>query len=176
MFVPPASILALGYLYRFLRNPQYATDGGVSLPEWEDWIRLLRDGCRLFFFVLAYAVISICLSLAAKFLVIFSSLSFIRPTCLVFWPFMAVLLLPVFLVCLTQYQRRERVRDLLNLGHLCHYLRFVWWPWVWPALGFVGLACACQLLYGITFFIGFGVVFASYNELLRHFGDRIDPR
>jgi hypothetical protein len=175
MFVPLANVFAFGYLYHFLRHPRYATDGGVNLPEWEDWTDLFFDGLRLLFFVFAYVGICLFLSLSAECLIVLGSLGLFHLPWRALLPLMAVLLLPGLLVCLAQYQRRERFRDLLNFPHMLHYLRFVWWPMVWPALGFMGLLNVCQLLYGVAWFIGFGVVFASYNELLRHFGDRIDP-
>jgi hypothetical protein len=174
MFVPIANIFAFGYLYRFLRMPCYATDGGVHLPEWNGWLNLAVDGLRLVVFVAVYVAIASALALAAKWLVIFGSVGVLGVSGIMLRPLFLVLLFPCFFVCLMVYQSRERAGDILKASLLCHYLRFLWWPMIWPALGFVGLQTVCGLLYGIAWFVGFGVAIASFNELLRHYGDRID--
>ncbi|MDR3117741.1 MAG: DUF4013 domain-containing protein [Puniceicoccales bacterium] len=176
MFVPLVNILAFGYLYRFARDPHHASDGGVQLPEWNDPVRLLVDGLRLLCFTGIHQLGAMALAwLAAEALWLgsFGHVFLCWPT---LFPLTTILTLPVFLTCLMLYFPRERFRDCLCPATYRHYLRFFWWPMVWPALGFVGLQCTCWwALYGLAWFLGYGVVFASFNELLRHFGDRIYP-
>jgi ABC-type polysaccharide/polyol phosphate export permease len=132
------------------------------------------DGLRLLPFLGAYFCLAlVCAAFGAWFCHL-SSLAHFRPDYFSFLPFLLVVFMPIFPICLMQYQRRQSLRDLCRFRELGHYLRHLWWPMIWPALGFVGLLRACGLLYGISWFVGLGVVFASFHELLRHYGDRID--
>ncbi|MDR2664023.1 MAG: DUF4013 domain-containing protein [Puniceicoccales bacterium] len=177
MFVPAVNIFAFGYLYRFLRTPRYATDGGVHLPEWDDWRRMFWDGLRLLAFVILYGFGSFLLSTAAEWLVVAGSFGLVRISWSTLMPLILVLLFPLLFVGIMQYQRSESFRELFSAQRgTLHYLRFLWWPMVWPALAFVGLQHVCGVLYGIAWFVGFGVAIASFNELLRHYGDRIEER
>ncbi|MDR2576502.1 MAG: DUF4013 domain-containing protein [Puniceicoccales bacterium] len=174
MFIPPLLLFAFGYLYRFMRTPRYATDGGVQLPEWSNWWQLLWDGVRFAAFFTTYAVICVILALVAKWLIYVGSFSVLNLPMWLFLPLPMALLFPGFFTCLMLYQRRERLGDLFAPSAFAHYLRRIWWPMIWPSLAFVGLQFVCCFLYGITWFVGFGVAIASFNELLRHYGDRID--
>jgi hypothetical protein len=174
MFVPIVNILAFGYLYRFMRNPRYATDGGVCMPEWDQWNKMAIDGLRLVAFVAAYAMAAFALSLVAEWLVVVGSFGLLPISWSRIMPLILVLFLPIFFVAAMQYQRTERFRDFFSANGIVHYARFLWWPMIWPSLAFIGLQYVCGVLYGIAWFVGFGVSIASFNELLRHYGDRID--
>jgi hypothetical protein len=174
MFIPIVNLFAFGYLYGFLRTPRYASDGGVSLPRWNDWKNFFLDGVRLILFVAVYVALAFSFSLMAEWLIFFCSFSYLHPRWYSLISVLLVVTLPVFLILLMQYQRRQHLRDICQIRALAHYLRYLWWPMIWPALGFLGLQAACGVLYGLAWFVGFGVVFASFNELLRHYGDRIE--
>jgi hypothetical protein len=174
MFVPILNIFAFGYLYRSMQIPRYSTDGGVQMPDWSDWGELAVDGLRFVSFAAVYIATCLVLSLVSEWLVVIGSFGFIAISWRLLMPLILVLFFPGFFVCLMVYQRSEKIRDLLAPSMLCHYLRHMWWPMIWPALAFIGLQFVCGILYGIAWFVGFGVAIASYNELLRHYGDRID--
>jgi hypothetical protein len=183
MFVPGVNLLAFGYLYRFVRSPKFATDGGINLPPWDDWQQLFIDGVRLALFILAHVVVAIFLSFFTNRFFYFGSMGYLDIHLTRIFPFFMVVLQPLFLVALMLYQKQERLRDLLDVCAIAHYLHYVWWPMLWPALGFWGLQVVCGVpygivcLYGIAWFAGFGILFASFNELLRHYGDRMeDPK
>ncbi|MDR2029912.1 MAG: DUF4013 domain-containing protein [Puniceicoccales bacterium] len=174
MFLPVVNILAFGYLYRFAKDPHYASDGGVQLPEWDRPLSLLVDGLRLICFIVCHLLFAGLLANLTVWTLCFGSLGHVRLHWIFFMPLAVALTLPLFLTCLLLYFQREWVPDCLHILSLDHYIRRFWWPMIWPAMGFVGLQCTCQwILYGAAWFLGYGVVFASFNELLRHFGDRI---
>jgi hypothetical protein len=174
MFLPVINLFAFGYLYRFMLAPRYATDGGVQLPEWSEWSRMFLEGLRLVVFVASYAVASFVLAVASEWLVLVGSFGMFHMGWSMLMPLFLTLLLPIFFVTVMQYQRTEQFSNFLSGHGTLHYLRYLWWPMIWPSLAFVGLQCVCGVLYGIAWFVGFGVAIASFNELLRHYGDRID--
>ncbi|MDR1438283.1 MAG: hypothetical protein LBI69_04485 [Puniceicoccales bacterium] len=174
MFVPIANLLAFGYLYHFLKNPRYTTDGGIRLDQWGNWIKLFTGGVRLILFLATYVCVACGLSIAGQWLFFLGSVGHLYAHWFRLFPFFLAILQPLLLTALFVYQKRERLRDMLNVARCAHYLRYIWWPMLWPALGFVGLQTVCGALYGIAWFAGFGIVFASFNELLRHFGERIE--
>jgi hypothetical protein len=137
-------------------------------------MRLFFCGIRLILFIATYVVIAFTISLAGQWLFAFGSLGHLYAHWFRLFPFFLAILQPMLLTSLLLYQKRERLRDILSLSRSVHYLRFFWWPMLWPALGFIGLQTVCGALYGIAWFAGFGIVFASFNELLRHYGDRIE--
>lgn len=180
MFIPGVNLLAFGYLYRFLRFPKFATDGGISLPQWEDWRRLFVDGIRLAIFIFVYVCTAFGFSFFTQHFFYFGSLYHACPHLTRIFPFFMVIFQPLFLVVLAIYQQRERLRDLANIQVIATRLKYVWWPMLWPALGFWGLQAVCGVpyggvcFYGIAWFAGFGILFACFNELLRHYGDRME--
>ncbi|MDR0340302.1 MAG: DUF4013 domain-containing protein [Puniceicoccales bacterium] len=177
MFLPVVNVFAFGYLYRFLQTPRHATDGGVLLPDWDSWGGMFWDGLRFVAFIVAYAVCSFGLAFIAQWLMLVGSFGVLHVSWTVPLPLALVLLFPLLFVGLMRYQQSENVRHLLSAHRsTLHYARFLWWPMIWPALAFVGLQYVCGVLYGIAWFVGFGVAIASFNELLRHYGDRIDEK
>ncbi|MDR2667772.1 MAG: DUF4013 domain-containing protein [Puniceicoccales bacterium] len=174
MFVPIVNLLAFGYLYRFMMDPRHSTDGGVQLPDWCDWGKLFSDGLRMILFVATYAVGAFVLSAVAEWLVVVGSFGLLHIPWSMIMPLILTLFLPLFFVALMQYQRTEQFNNFISGRGTLHYLRYLWWPMIWPSLAFVGLQYVCGVLYGIAWFVGFGVAIASYGELLRHYGDRLD--
>jgi hypothetical protein len=173
MFIPLVNIFAFGYLYRFIKSPNYSSDGGVHLPPWNFSLQLCCDGLRLILMVAIYMGGVFLGANAFSWMVRMVSGGYLLVRWSTLTPFILVVTMPFFLVCLFRHQRGESICDIFNFRPTLHYLRFVWWPMIWPSLGFIGLQFACGALYGLAWFVGFGVVFASFNELLRHYGDRI---
>jgi hypothetical protein len=180
MFIPGVNLLAFGYLYQFLKFPRFATNGGISLPQWDGWRQLFVDGVRLAVFIFVYVCAALGLSFFIQRFFYFGSLGYLSLHLTRIFPFFMVILQPLFLVSLTIYQRREQPRDLVDVYAIVHRLKYVWWPMLWPALGFWGLQAVCGVpygvvcFYGIAWFAGFGILFACFNELLRHYGDRME--
>lgn len=162
MFVPIVNIFAFGYLYEFLKEPRVDANGALKLPEWNSFSVLFLNGIRLLLFVVLFMVLSAILSIAISLLTLLLTFAYLRPSSLAFLPLTAFFLLPLMLVHLRQYQTRERFSDILNLRVAYREYQEVFPKMFYPTLAFIGLQMVCGVFFGISWFLGFLLLFASF--------------
>lgn len=168
MFVPVVNVFAFGYLYQFLRSTYFSPRGSLQLPEWKNWRQLFIDGLRLLVFILPFLcfcwLVTAGLTLAFWFCT-FGFLSFCDAWVTLF-RLALVLLMPLFLLNLLQYQSCENFRSGFILKDILPLLKRFWAPLLVPSLLFLAIQLLLHDFYGAAWFLGFAVLFASTVSVL----------
>lgn len=162
MFVPVVNIFAFGYLYQFFKEARFNASGTLKLPEWNSFSNLFLNGIRLLLFIVLFIVFSAILSISISVFTFLLTFAYLRPSSLAFLPLAAFFLLPLMLVYLSQYQKRQYIRDIFNVRETFREYQEVFPKMFYPALAFIGLQMVCGVFFGISWFLGFLLLFASY--------------
>jgi len=161
LLVFPIPVFALGYIYRLAEQGRRGEV--VDIPEWDNWLEMLRHGLRF--------LALICILVVAPIFV----------SWLISWPWHAVLgrlaylpMAPVALLtvpltsaALYQYQRREDFRDALRIPLLFRMIVAARHHLVVPALAFIGFALVLLPVLPYALFTG-GALISYYYALMFH--------
>ena len=149
-FIPIVNIFAFGYLYRF--SMQLRKTGKISLPEWDDWSGLFKDGLKFGLIWLAYWILP--LFLAFLISTMFASLKlYILSYLIITSTFFAASIW--FCSALYRFHMASDFKTLFEFENIARMFCVGFGASILPILVFSGVFVLILPLYGIAFFTGF---------------------
>ncbi len=163
--VPVLNFLTLGY---FIRSINYGWRGRHSLPDWDNWPELFKDGLMVFIISLAYLVIPL---VSAYLIAMLPGIGIILASIIIF---IMGLIIPM---AIANYAMRRNIRDAFSLGEIFYLASRVFNFYVIGYLAVtLGVILGVALLMSIPL-IGFiggvfifycGVVFSNFLGNIYH--------
>lgn len=162
-FVPILNFFAFGYLYRYAK--QIRTQKNYSLPAWEDWSGLLKDGLIFFLIVAVFFGGPIFVGwLMSDILswVTFDIIGIVKNFPLSIGLFFAP---SMFMCALIRYQKEGSFNALWNFKTLFIPIERYWHETVFASIFLMGIFLLGLPLYGLAFFIGFSFMICYFSIL-----------
>lgn len=162
LVVPVAHFLAFGYLYAMIERARRGD--AVVLPEWGEWRRLFFDGIAAFVIFMVLGVFP--LAIAWLFTLPLRLLAY---GAFVYLPMVPAVLIvgPLVVAGIYQYQKREEYRDAFRLPVLGAMLRAARGRFVLPTLALIGFVLAGYPLMTFTVFVGWACSWTYYAASYR---------
>lgn len=161
-FLPPLTILALGYLYRY--GLQVKKQGRLTLPEWEQWDRLLVDGIRFTILVILLFVLPLVAALIIGWVLQEISLGLLLPASYLCISLTALATPTVLAWGWLRYSENQDFTALLHYRSLLRVVQSHWQTLLLPTLAFWAVHLMGAPLLGFASFFGF-VFFLPYAIL-----------
>ncbi len=162
LVIPVAHFLAFGYLYALIERARRGD--AVLLPEWGEWRRLFFDGIAAFVLFFIFGVLP--LAVAWMFTL---PLRWLEWGAFVYLPMVPVAMIvgPLVVASIYQYQKREEYADALRLKVLGAMLRATRARFVLPTLAFIGFLIVGYPLMTFTVFVGLAASWIYYAAAYR---------
>ncbi|MCF3649031.1 DUF4013 domain-containing protein [Synoicihabitans lomoniglobus] len=162
LVVPVAHFLAFGYLYALIERSRRGD--AVMLPEWGEWRRMFFDGIAAFVIFFALGVIPLAIAWLMTL-----PLRWLEWGAIVYLPMVPVVMLvgPLVVAGIYQYQKREEYRDAFRLVVLGSMLRSTRGRLVLPTLAFIGFLIAGYPLMTFTVFVALAASWTYYAASFR---------
>jgi hypothetical protein len=161
LLVTPLCFFAFGYIYRLAEQGRRGEM--LDLPDWDNWLEMLRHGLRFLALIGILTVAPLLLSwlLSWPWHALLGRLAYlpIAPV--------ALIAVPLTSAALYQYQRREDFRDALRIATLFRMVVAARHFLVIPTLAFVGLLIVLLPLLPYALFTG-GALISYYYALMFH--------
>lgn len=163
-FIPIVNILALGYLLQFARRLRH---GHLSLPAWENWGILIRDGLIALLIYLVWAGIPMLLGFAIS-VVLSKIFGFIGLGFLGWAPFTATAAagLPLSVMALLRYAKMGELADAFDITSIVYSVRDNLPLLAVPTLACFGIFAIGWPVYGLASFVGLLLIIAHYAVVL----------
>jgi hypothetical protein len=170
LVIPIAQFFAFGYLYALVERARRGDT--VILPDWGEWTRLFFDGIATFVIFFGLGVVPLALAwlltLPLSWLLAFR-LPLLDYGAFIYLPMVPVVMLvgPLVVAGIYQYQKREQYADAFRLQVLGSMLRAAGSRFVLPTLALIGLLVAGYPLMTFTVFVAWAVSWTYYAATYR---------
>jgi hypothetical protein len=170
LVIPIAQFFAFGYLYALVERARRGDT--VILPDWGEWKRLFFDGIATFVIFFGLGVVPLALAwlltLPLSWLLAFR-LPLLDYGAFIYLPMVPVVMLvgPLVVAGIYQYQKREQYADAFRLQVLGSMLRAAGSRFVLPTLALIGLLVAGYPLMTFTVFVAWAVSWTYYAATYR---------
>lgn len=162
-FIPILNFFAFGYLYRYANQIRLTRD--LTLPAWDDWVGLFKDG--LLFFVLALIFFSGPIFIGWLLSDVLSWVTFDIIGIVKNFPLSVALFFApsIFMCALIRFQMKGQFHVLWNFKTLFIPIQQHWHANVFASIFLMGIFLLGLPLYGLAFFIGFSFMICYFSIL-----------
>lgn len=170
-FIPIIHIVSLGYLYRMALNIEI--NKPLSLPEWDNWYDLIKNG--LLFLALALVFIGIPLGIGFLLSMLLFYITFGILGIITYLPLaiMGLITPSIFVSALFRFQKYRSIYPLSDIKSLIIPLIYVWPKVLLGTFCTLGFMFILSPLYGFSIFIGLAFLIYYFAIILKISEDTI---